>query len=161
MALSKGGKVLCKVNATTSSAIIAEPVVTPDAPTLKVTSSGAITLNINDVSTGWKLDTGAYTLKVVFTDDAVKEVTQSIVVTDTQPKLTVSRVKMSGSSVDDCFEVYYDGKKQEVKPDYYDAKGKPVAASGTVSVAYAIVTVDVGNNKLTQKINIGLTVRVE
>ena len=47
--------------------------------------------------------------------------------------------------------------------NFYNVKDENVTGNaGNVSVSYAIVKVKVGdNNYLTQKVNIGLTVRVE
>ena len=164
--LSKGGKDLYTISTTSPKAIAVNPVndiVDPHPAVLEITSGGAIKLNINDRSSGWKLEAGAYTLKVKVNN---KEVSKTLVVTDTQPKVEVRRVKTTSNSVKDCFEIYYDGKKQDSPTvNYYNAAKPAVNVTenaGTVSISYAIVTIDLGNgNSLTQKVNIGLTVRVE
>ena len=164
--LSKGNKAVC-VAAVSSGALEIADVEIDDRlnPIPLAVSGGSITINVNDPANGLKLDAGAYTLKVEFANTDVKPVTQSIVITDTQPKITVSRVKMSGNSVADCFNEFYDGKKLEsvVAIRFYDANDNDVSDNmNSVSVSYAIVTIMLDDGVcLKQKVNIGLTVRVE
>lgn len=131
-----------------------------------VTSNG-ITIPVNDRSTGKKLGAGTYTLTVApKTGNVIPTFTRTIVITDSQTKVSVKRVSTSGASVFACFEFYLEGEKLSLTSgDVKFFKGTTEVTNTTAGnktpVTTAEVTYTYGSNKVVQTVAVGLTVEVK
>ena len=127
-------------------------------------SGSSITIKVADKATGAKLAAGTYKLTVTYSD---KQYSATIRITDSQSAVSVKRVKTSGTSLDECYEFTYDGKKVDTVNytnatiTYYKSNGEQIAGTGTFAVSYAVVEFELsGEVKIVQKVSIGNTVTI-
>lgn len=133
--------------------------------TLTPDANGAVTVKVNDITTGEKLAAGTYklTVKPTVANSTIPAFTRNIVVTDSQAAVTVKRVSESGVSVAACFEFYLDGKKLATTDAkfYYGNVDVTSTTGKTTPVTTAKITYNVGTNTVQQTVNIGLSVTIK
>ncbi|MCI7242792.1 MAG: Ig-like domain-containing protein [Lachnobacterium sp.] len=132
--------------------------------------SGEIVIKVNDKDTGDKVAAGSYTLTVK--GAGVPTFTRTVVITDSQPAVSVKRTSDKGATLSGCFEFYYEGKKITIDGTNNTASyflvgnntttpdTDAITAGSSVAVAYAVVTFkpEGSSNKVTQKVAINLTI---
>ena len=129
-------------------------------------SGSAITITVADKDSGAKLAAGSYTLKIAGVKGSdVPTFTRTIVITDSQPAVSVERVKTSATIIGECFKFTYEGKNvvDDLKGTvvYYNGTTE-ITGNGITPVSHAVVTFTLpgSTNKVQQKVNIGLTVTI-
>ena len=123
-------------------------------------NSDSSAIKVNDLSSGKQMATGTYLVTATYDG---KTFTKTFEVKNTQPTVSVKRVKTTASSVAECFEFTYDGKKVEnATVTFKGLNDEDVTnQTGTIAVSKAVIKIPVGNNFVEQTVTVGLTVTVQ
>ena len=139
--------------------------VTKDGKDVTNDAAGAISggvINITDVSEGVQMANGTYVVTAT-SSDTKKVFTKTFTITNSQPVATVALTATEVKSADnkklqDILEVTYDGKK--LTSSDYSVVGD-AAITSTTNFAEITLLINVGSNKVQQKVALGKTVVVK